>query len=435
MVNIGFVVVLVVLMTGVHYYLWRRLVRDVTRRGRTRQVLTGLVVVLGLLTPVAVLGSRIPWAHTLAWPGFFWIALMFYLVIFLAVLEIPRAVAARMIRSSPRPAVAASDKPPAPVPVPVAASDKPPAPVPVPLPSGPPPPAPVGPASDLTAAGPGPDLIGRRLFLGRTAAAVAGVGALGTVGLGIRTALGDPVIERVSIAVPKLDPRMNGLRFAVVSDIHLGPLTGRAHTERIVRMINSLEADVVAIVGDLVDGTVAQLGSLAKPLRSLESRYGSYFVTGNHEYYAPNGPQEWVEELRDLGVRPLRNERVEISHGGGVLDLAGVNDLTGVADGDGPDLGKAFAGRDASRAAVLLAHQPEQVHEAARNGVDLQLSGHTHGGQMAPFNMIVKVQQPVVAGLATVDGTQVYVTRGAGFWGPPVRVGAPPEISLLRLHA
>jgi predicted MPP superfamily phosphohydrolase len=158
-------------------------------------------------------------------------------------------------------------------------------------------------------------------------------------------------------------------------------------------------------------------------------------VTGNHEYYTQNGPQEWIDELRDLGVRPLRNERVEISHGGAVLDLAGVNDVTGVAYGDGPDFGKALAGQDASRTTVLLAHQPVIVGEAAKHGVDLQLSGHTHGGQMVPFNLIVPFQQPVVSGLATVEGTKVYVTRGAGFWGPPVRVGAPPEITLLRLTA
>ncbi|MEU1386762.1 MULTISPECIES: metallophosphoesterase, partial [unclassified Nonomuraea] len=275
----------------------------------------------------------------------------------------------------------------------------------------------------------------RRLFLGRTTAAVAGVGALGTVGYGMTSALGDPVLEPVRVRLPKLDPRLNGLRFAVVSDIHLGPLTGVGHTERIVRMINGLRPDVVAIVGDLVDGSVAQLGALAKPLKSLESRYGAYFVTGNHEYYTQNGPQEWIEELDQLGVRSLRNERVEISHQGAVLDLAGVNDLNGEAVGDGPDFAKALGGRTPGRSTVLLAHQPVQVDQAAGFGVDLQLSGHTHGGQIAPFNLVVGLQQPVVSGLATIDGVQVYVTRGAGFWGPPVRVGAPPEITMLELRS
>ncbi|NJP98320.1 metallophosphoesterase, partial [Nonomuraea sp. FMUSA5-5] len=344
---------------------------------------------------------------------------MFYLVVILVVLEVPRAVAAASLRRAER-----RERVPAPVPVTVGGG------TPVSSPSEPEP-APVSSPSEPEPV-PVPDL-SRRLFFGRTTAAIAGAGALATVGYGMSSALGDPVIERVRVALPKLDPRLHGLRFAVVSDIHLGPLTGIGHTERIVRMINGLEADVVAIVGDLVDGTVAQLGALARPLKSLESRYGAYFVTGNHEYFTAEGPGEWIEELKELGVRSLRNERVEIGHQGAVLDLAGVNDVGGAASGDGPDFGKALGGRDTGRSTVLLAHQPIQVDEAARHGVDLQLSGHTHGGQIAPFNLVVGLQQPVVSGLARVGGTQVYVTRGAGFWGPPVRVGAPPEITLLEL--
>ncbi|NUP02928.1 MAG: metallophosphoesterase, partial [Nonomuraea sp.] len=352
-------------------------------------------------------GTRMELGSWLAWPGYLWVALMFYLVVFLIVLEVPRAVASVLIRRSERRRAVAKE------PVPVLAG------------------AAAPPAVEPVAAPP----MSRRLFLGRTTAVVAGVSALGTVGYGVSSALGDPVIEPVRVRLAKLDPRLNGLRFAVVSDIHLGPLTGVGHTERIVRMINGLQADVVAIVGDLVDGSVAELGALAKPLKSLESRYGAYFVTGNHEYYTANGPQEWIEELDQLGVRSLRNERVEIRHQGGVLDLAGVNDLNGEAVGDGPDFGKALGGRDPGRSTVLLAHQPVQVDQAAGFGVDLQLSGHTHGGQIMPFNLVVGLQQPVVSGLATVDGVQVYVTRGAGFWGPPVRVGAPPEITMLELRS
>ncbi|MFI7129179.1 metallophosphoesterase [Nonomuraea sp. NPDC050153] len=391
-----------------HLYLWQRMVRSTTGPGRLRKALTWAVVGLTVLVVVTFAATRMDFGHWLAWPGYIWLALMFYLIVFLVVLEAPRAVAALFLRRAARKAVAREA---APVPVPAMAGA----------------PAPPEPA-------PGAATISRRLFLGRTTAAIAGAGALGTVGYGMTSALGDPVIERVKVALPKLDSRLGGLRFAVVSDIHLGPLTGRGHTERIVRMINGLEADVVAIVGDLVDGSVAQLGALAQPLKSLESRYGAYFVTGNHEYFAPSGPMEWIEELDQLGVRSLRNERVEIRHQGAVLDLAGVNDLNGAAAGDGPDFGKALGGRDTGRSTVLLAHQPVQVDQAARHGVDLQLSGHTHGGQIAPFNLVVGLQQPVVSGLATVDGVQVYVTRGAGFWGPPVRVGAPPEITLLELR-
>ncbi|WP_231618481.1 metallophosphoesterase [Nonomuraea sp. SBT364] len=401
-----FVFFMVAVVTAVHYYLWHRLVRSTTRPGRLRRSLSFAVAGLFVLVVATFVGSRVEAFHWLAWPGFLWIALMFYLFVFLVVLEVPRAVVALVTRRR-----AARRAPVAEL---VSAG--------------------AGPVVAEEAPEPAADAMSRRLFLGRATAAVAGVSALGTVGYGATVALGDPVIEPVRVTLPGLDQRLRGLRFAVVSDIHLGPLTGIGHTERIVRMINGMEADVVAIVGDLVDGSVAALGRLAKPFQHLESRYGAYFVTGNHEYFTEEGPGEWVEELAGLGVRSLRNERVEIRHQGAVLDLAGVNDLNGVAMDDGPDFGKALGGRDPGRAAVLLAHQPLQAEQAAEHGVDLQLSGHTHGGQMMPFNLVVPLQQPVVSGLGTVKGMPVYVTRGAGFWGPPVRVGAPPEITMLELR-
>jgi predicted MPP superfamily phosphohydrolase len=221
---------------------------------------------------------------------------------------------------------------------------------------------------------------------------------------------------------------MDGTRLAVVSDIHLGPLTGTQHAARIVGLINSVNADIVCIVGDLVDGSVAELGRFAAPLAGIQSRRGAYFVTGNHEYYS--GYQEWVTEIARLGVRPLRNERLEIDG----LDLAGVNDVGGADFGDGPDLQRALGDRDAKRPVVLMAHQPVVAHDAAPFGVDLQVSGHTHGGQMVPFNLLVALEQPVVSGLGKVDGVPVYVTNGAGFWGPPVRVGAPPQVTVIELR-
>lgn len=401
----------------VHLYLWNRLVRATTARGtRARRVLTWVLVGLGALVLVTFVGSRTQLGHGLiSWPGYIWFALMFYLVVFLLVLEIPRMVAAFAMRRSAKVKAQAQVAEAEPVAVAVGASGT--------------------TSTVIEAQQQTDDPMSRRLFLGRATALVAGVSAIGTVGYGVRTALGDPVLESVKVTLPGLDPRLSGLRFAVVSDIHLGPLTGIGHSQRIVRMINELEADVVAIVGDLIDGTVAELGALAKPLGGLESRYGSYFVTGNHEYYTANGPQEWIQELDQLGIRSLRNERTEIRHGGAVLDLAGVNDINGTVIDDGPDFEKALGGRDTSRSVVLLAHQPVQVAAAAGFGVDLQLSGHTHGGQIVPFNLVVPIQQPVVSGLATVDDVQVYVTRGAGFWGPPVRVGAPPEITLLELRS
>jgi predicted MPP superfamily phosphohydrolase len=404
-----FVLLAVVLLVvgAIHWYLWKRLVKDTTRTRRGRRVGTVLAVLLTLVIPATVAGSRaLPHARQaiVAWPGFLWLALMFYLLVTLALLELPRLAVRLWWRRAPKTVLAMSSAP---------AEDA---------------VAETEPGADPDP-GPGPDFdAGRRLLLGRSLAVTAGVLSAGAVGIGTYQALSAPKLKRVPIRLAKLPASMEGFRIALVSDIHLGPLLGRAHTERIVRMINSVDADLVAVVGDLVDGSVAELGSAAEPLQDLRARHGSFFVTGNHEYFS--GYREWIDEVSSLGLRVLRNERVDVQG----LDLAGVNDETGGGSGDAPDYAKALDGRDAARPVVLLAHQPVQAHEAARHGVDLQLSGHTHGGQMVPFNLLVGLQQPVVAGLGRVDGTQVYVTRGAGFWGPPVRFGAPPDISVVELR-
>jgi len=276
-------------------------------------------------------------------------------------------------------------------------------------------------------------VVDRRMFLARTGAVAAGVAAIGVTGVGVSSALGPPQILRVPVRLPRLDPAFNGFRVAVVSDIHLGPLLGRAHTERIVRMINEAEPDLVAVVGDLVDGTVAELGAAAEPLQDLQSPEGVFFVTGNHEYFVDD-TAEWMRELERFGLNVLRNENTRIRRGAAGFDLAGVNDVAGAERSDPPDFDRALSGVSPGGPTILLAHQPIQVTEAASRGVDLQLSGHTHGGQMWPFHYVVELAQPSLAGLSRVQDTQLYVSRGAGFWGPPVRVGAPPDISVLTLQ-
>ncbi|RAO02265.1 metallophosphoesterase [Micromonospora noduli] len=412
MAVLGFVAVLALVTGLIHLYLWKRLVRDTTTPGRWRQIGGIAALVLALLVPVTLAGTQAG-LYWLAWPGYLWLALMFYLLVVLVVLEVPMLVTRLVLR---RRVVAAEPTTAAPEPVLVGAA------------------GPTEPPAAGAVAAPDHDP-SRRLLLARGAAIFAGLTATGVTGYGIRTALGPPHLDRVRIPLAKLPRSMDGLRIATVSDIHLGPLRGRAHTERIVAAINRLDADIVAVVGDLVDGSVAELGSAAAPLRDLRSRYGSFFVTGNHEYYS--GVEEWVQEVDRLGLRVLQNRRQEIQARGGVLDLAGVNDLTGAGTGlaAGPDFAAALGDRDPSRPVVLLAHQPLAAKEAARYGVDLQLSGHTHGGQMVPFNLAVGLEQPVVSGLGEVDGTKVYVTNGAGFWGPPVRVGAEPQISLVELRS
>jgi uncharacterized protein len=380
---LGFVALILAVLGMIHLYLWKRLVRDPMRPGWRRRIGGLAAVLLAVLIPATLIGTRTGNAEWLAWPGYLWLALMFYLFVILAVLEVPRLVATLVARWTGR----------------------------------------TRGGVDAAADPPGID---RRLLLARSAAIFAGLTAAGITGYGVRTALGPPRLHRVQMPLAKLPRALDGTRLAVVADIHLGPLTGSHHVGRIVDLINSVNADIVCVVGDLVDGTVAELGRFAEPLASIRSRQGAYFVTGNHEYYS--GFQPWVDEVASLGVRPLRNERLEL----GGLDLAGVNDLTGGGFGDAPDFGKALGGRDTARPVVLMAHQPVMARDAARYGV--QVSGHTHGGQMVPFNLLVRLQQPVVSGYGIVDGVPVYVTDGAGFWGPPVRVGAPPEVTVIDLR-
>lgn len=267
----------------------------------------------------------------------------------------------------------------------------------------------------------------RRLFVARAVAVGATAVAAGTVGYGTYTVLRGPRAKRITVPLAKLPRRAHGFRIAVVSDIHLGPILGRAHTQRVVEAVNRTNPDLIAVVGDLVDGSVADLGPAAEPLRALRARHGSYFVTGNHEYYS--GADEWVDHVRELGLRPLENERAELPG----FDLAGVNDVAGESEGHGPDFGKALGDRDRSRASVLLAHQPVVIHDAVKAGVDLQLSGHTHGGQVWPGTYVAELANPTSAGLERYGDTQLYVTRGAGAWGPPVRVGAPPDVTVVEL--
>ncbi|MFF4061501.1 metallophosphoesterase [Streptomyces sp. NPDC001668] len=438
---------IVVASVLIHRWLWIRLVRDTTRPGgAARRVGTVAVVVSAALAAaprilVPALGPDT--GRPLAWTGYVWLGVLLYLMLTLLVWEAPRAVlgiraiARRRNGRAPAPAVAESSAPAVPEPARVAAA----APArdaatPAPdtegaLAAGGP--APGGAGAGAGAGSTGPARPDRRLFLSRAAALTAGGIAVATTGFGMRTALGDPVVKRVPVRIAGLAQPLSGLRFAVVSDLHLGPLLGRAHTERIVRMINALEADVVTVVGDLADGTPSQLAPAARPLRHLEATHGAFFVTGNHEYMF-DGAEAWVDELHGLGITTLLNERREIRHRGAVLDLAGVEDLSGAEHGRGPDYARALGDRDTSRPVVLMAHQPVMIEEAARHGVDLQLSGHTHGGQMFPLTELTKLTNPVVSGLGKVDNTQLYVTNGAGFFGPPVRVGAEPEITVIELR-
>jgi predicted MPP superfamily phosphohydrolase len=270
----------------------------------------------------------------------------------------------------------------------------------------------------------------RRRLLARAVAGAVAV-ASGFIGLaGAANVARGFAVRRVRVPLARLPRSASGYSIVQVTDVHVGPTIGRAFIEAIVRETNALAPDMVVITGDLVDGTVEQLRHLVEPLRDLKAKDGIFFVTGNHEYYS--GADAWIAHLGSLGIRVLRNERVAI---GDAFDLAGVDDTSAhrMLPHHGQDVPKALAGRDPSRAVVLLAHQPKALKDARRCAVDLQISGHVHGGQMVPFNWIARLDQPVIAGLHLVEQTWVYVSTGTGYWGPPMRVGPGAELTRIEL--
>jgi uncharacterized protein len=241
-------------------------------------------------------------------------------------------------------------------------------------------------------------------------------------------------IVHVDIPLKQLPEAFSGFTIAQISDLHVGPTIKRRYVDGVVDAVNALDADVVAVTGDLVDGRVADLSGDTAPLARLTAKHGAFFVTGNHEYYA--GEREWTAELQRLGLRVLMNEHVVIEREGARIVLAGVADFGAHHFNPRQKSDPAQAVRDAPEDAsvrILLAHQPRSAFAAVAAGFDLQLSGHTHGGQFWPWNYFVPLQQPFTAGLHQLRQLWVYVSRGTGYWGPPKRFGSPSEITRLRL--
>ena len=252
--------------------------------------------------------------------------------------------------------------------------------------------------------------------------------------LGMFIARRRPGVIEVKIPVANLPQALHGFSIAQISDMHVGPTIKRGFVEGVVRRVNGLNADLIAVTGDLVDGSVQQLSLHTAPLAGLAARHGAYFVTGNHEYYS--GERAWTEEIRRLGLRVLKNEHVVLQHDGASLVLAGVTDYSAhhfdPAQRSDPAAALRGAPVDAG-ARVLLAHQPSSAAAAAEAGFDVQLSGHTHGGQFWPWNLFIHFFQPFSSGLHRLRDLWVYVSRGTGYWGPPNRFGVPSEITRIRL--
>ena len=382
-----FFAVVGVIAAGVHFYVYRRMVRDTTLNHRLRLVgLIAAACLFALFIVCRVLQRFIPAANSFLVPlssmTWFWMGFATYLAFALWALGVLRWSAGWFRRTAGTLAKR---------PVPATSAE-------------------------------------RRLFLSRAIAGGALLASGGLTTYGAWRAYSAPEISDIPVRLPKLSPKMDGFTIVQVSDIHLSDLIGRRFMDELVRRCNALTPDLVAITGDLVDGSVPHLGNAASALMNLRSRYGTFFVTGNHDYYS--GDRAWSEALTKMGIRVLRNRWTTIGGPDAGFDRVGVDDwgAAGRYRMTGYNLDKALAGRDPERAAVLLAHQPANFTVAAERGMGLQLSGHTHGGQFFPVTALIPLRYPRYAGLYGHRDSTMYVSRGTGFWGPPLRLGSPPEI-------
>lgn len=378
-------------MAGLHYYLWSRLVKNTHMTSPWSKWLTGLFMLMAIGVPATVILARFVspvFGRTVGYPVFIWMGLGLMLFSILGFLDLARFAhkGARAVARRPE--------------------------------------RPVNPE--------------RRRFFNRVIGGGAAATAVSATGFGVYQALKTPDVKDVPIELSRLPKQMDGFTIVQITDIHIGNTIGRDWVQDMVDKVNAAKGDLIAITGDLVDGSVPKLRDAAAPLAQLQAEHGVYFVTGNHEYYS--GADAWIEHIRSLGIRVLRNERVHIGNGEYGFDLAGIDDRSaGRWKGHGPDLAAAVAGRDASKELVLLAHQPRQVRDAVEHGVGLQLSGHTHGGQIWPWHYLAMAQQGGLLAGHSRHGeggaTQLYISRGTGYWGPPVRVGAPAEITRVVLRS
>ncbi len=374
------ILVVLGILAAAHYYIWTRLVRDVGWSESTRRWLTATVIAFGLSIPSSfILARQLPPKHGLwiLYVTYTWMGSVLTLLLALAAGDLIRLVIMHW---------------------------------------------------------PGQRLVNgseaeRRQFLQRALAAGAALVTGGSTLFAVKEAIREVEVRNVRVRLSRLPKSMHGFTIAQISDLHLGPTLRGDFIQQIVSRVNGLDADLIAITGDLVDGTVEHLREMVASLSRLRARHGVFFVTGNHEYYS--GVDEWIAEIRRLGITVLRNERVSIGTAESSFDLVGVDDAHShqFGNGHGQDVARAVRGRDPNREAVLLAHQPRTVFEAVRHGIGLQLSGHTHGGQLWPFGLLVRLQQPVVKGLAKIESVWLYVSSGTGYWGPPMRIGAPAEIT------
>ena len=375
------------IILGIHYYLWMRLVRDPALVAPWNYVVTTLLVILAASIPVTMFYTRqLPFelSRVVTWAPFLWMGVM--MLLFFAFLSIDVVKGGvHVVRKLFSPDSLSVDP-------------------------------------------------SRRTALAQMTAGGIALLVSGAAGAGVVQAARKAAVKRVPIGLKHFPVALNGLKIVQISDLHIGITVGEKWLERLVDRINDLKPDLVAITGDLTDGDPDMLFAEIAPLANLKSTYGTFFVTGNHEYYS--NVNKWIHHIKKLGVRVLRNESVSLGRDEHRFYLAGVDDYAsaGMTPGHGQDITSAVADIPKDEAIVLLAHQPRAVIEAAKKNVDLVLSGHTHGGQIFPFSLLVGLQQPYNKGLYhhTAE-TDIYVNQGTFMWGPPMRLGTECEITELIL--
>lgn len=267
----------------------------------------------------------------------------------------------------------------------------------------------------------------RRGFFQNALNITSGIFALGYLGTGLIEGRLQPRIESLRIPLKNFKGRISAVQ---ISDLHIGGLIEENVVRGIVQQTNALNPDFIVLTGDIVDAEISRVSKAIEEISKLQAPLGIYFVLGNHEYF--HGIEPLMQALKSLNIVVLENACVQIQKGESRLNLAGVYDLFGRRIGAlEPNLDEALEKRNSNYPLVLLAHQPKFALEVEEShNVDLILSGHTHGGQIFPFRFLVKLEQPYLAGLYQHSKTtQIYVNRGTGFWGPPMRILARAEIS------
>ncbi|MDA3917168.1 MAG: metallophosphoesterase [Deltaproteobacteria bacterium] len=377
-----------IIVLSTHYYLWLRLIRDTGLSGLYKNIGTYSLIAFTLSFPIALLADRIlplKYSFPLLWLSYFWIGVMMLLFFLLFSIDMIKIVVYIFQK--------------------------------------------------LTTAGEEIANPERREFVSGLIASAASTIVLISSGIGVKNYYSNAVVKKFNVSLKGLPEALKGFKIVQISDLHLGQMMTKKILEQIVDQVNGLKPDLIAITGDLADGSTAKLLNEANPLKNLKADKGIYFVTGNHEYYS--GVENWTLAIDKMGIKVLNNENIKIRKKDDYFYLAGVTDHEGKNFGreHASDFKKALSGLENGKKKILLAHQPIAVKKASEYGTDLVLAGHTHGGQIWPFNYFVYLQQRYLKGFYDYNGTKLYVNQGTGCWGPPVRLGSKNEITQIILDA